>query len=69
LRKRSQAYRELGEKFEGITKIWSLTSHELEEEGRKLQAIFKDDLEPALCDELQHLKSHITECSIGLKVP
>ncbi len=36
---------------------------------RKLQAIFKYNLEPALCDELQHLKSHITECSIRSKSP
>jgi hypothetical protein len=26
-------------------------------------------LEPALCDELQHLKSHKAECSIGSKSP
>lgn len=69
MQKRIVAYEDFAERYAAITKMWTLTNEELENEGKKLLKLFKNDLEPSLIDELLHFRSHILITEMTDKKP
>nr|CAH7758965.1 unnamed protein product [Callosobruchus chinensis] len=66
---RMNSYEEFVGKFGVIIKLMDLTTEKLENEVKKILTVFKNDLEPSICDELIHLKSHLTANKIENKNP